>query len=428
MEFRRSGQGGERRRKVLLEESSSDLSAARDAAAQPNKASKSDAIAKAYALAAVEVSETRVADLLPTRVYGICVLLLCGLTAIAGVELLYTFLPDWLAKFGAAGASALDVSARGSLCGWLSSVLLGMCAVLAVMVYIIRRHKMDDYRGRYRLWLWAAAGLMLASIDAIAGLRGIVDVVAVYFSRMRLVNQPTGWSMTAIALFGGLLGVRVLIDLWRSRAATAMLLLAGLGYAGAAALIAFPPRLTPMLAAISLSVSVLVSHLVLCGALMLYARHVLLEARGLISVKKKEKAKPKAKKATRETKDGKKIKIDAAHSQPATKMKTTDVDAKPAAAAASSSPASSKPGASVSVATTTSPPAAKSGPLSGLLGKKADYAPKASSGTATATKGAEKDHDEHGPLEGTARWHALPKHERKRLVKLRRKAMVEDDE
>jgi hypothetical protein len=61
------------------------------------------------------------------------------------------------------------------------------------------------------------------------------------------------------------------------------------------------------------------------------------------------------------------------------------------------------------------------------MGKKADYANKSSTATATASKSAEKDHDEHGPLEGTAKWHALPKHERKRLVKLRRKQLVEDE-
>ena len=40
--------------------------------------------------------------------------------------------------------------------------MLGSSSLTALLVYVIRRHKMDDYRGRYRLWLWCAAALLIA--------------------------------------------------------------------------------------------------------------------------------------------------------------------------------------------------------------------------------------------------------------------------
>ena len=36
---------------------------------------------------------------------------------------------------------------------WLTLILAGLAAVL---VYTVRRYKTDDYRGYYRIWLWAA--------------------------------------------------------------------------------------------------------------------------------------------------------------------------------------------------------------------------------------------------------------------------------
>ena len=35
----------------------------------------------------------------------------------------------------------------------------------AVLIYTLRRHRLDDYGGRYRLWLWAAACWFVMSMD-----------------------------------------------------------------------------------------------------------------------------------------------------------------------------------------------------------------------------------------------------------------------
>ena len=69
------------------------------------------------------------------------------LAAIAGLEAAYATI------FHGSGLSsevtaALNLTARGSLAAWFSSVLLSMAAANAVLVYWLRSHKLDDYRGR----------------------------------------------------------------------------------------------------------------------------------------------------------------------------------------------------------------------------------------------------------------------------------------
>ena len=192
MQFRRSGQRDQRRRKVFRDEASPE---AENSPTPTNKTGKSDAIAKAYSKAAVEETETRVADLIPTRPLGVCVLFLLGLTAIAGVQALHTFVADWSPVLGDSAASTFDVAARGSLNGWLSSLLLGIAAVLSTLIYVIRRHKMDDYGGRYRMWLWTAAGLTLLSINTIAGLHRAFDGLVVFLAGKTLLEFVPGWSL-----------------------------------------------------------------------------------------------------------------------------------------------------------------------------------------------------------------------------------------
>lgn len=386
MQFRRSGQRDQRRRKVLQ----GDPSAEADGAPVPtntNKTGKSDAIAKAYAAAAVEETETRIADLIPTRPLGLCVLFLLGLTAIAAVQALYTYTSDWGEVLGGDAVAAFDLAQRGGLNAWLSSLLLGVAATVSALIYLIRRHKMDDYRGRYRLWLWAAAGLVLASINAVAGLHGAFDALVVHLAGRALLAHAAGWSLIGISLVGSVLGLRMLFDMWRSRGSSAAFLLAGMTYAGAAALVVLRPlpagaMFTTMLTSLTLSVA----HLMLALALLVYARRVLLEARGVLKVKKKvPKAKPQAKQksepsATRQGKktSDRKMKFDPPHRSGGDRPQR---DEQPANRGA----------------------------------------PNSASTSSTAETAHQAEADKHGPAEGSPEWNRLSKSQRRRIKKLRRR-------
>lgn len=55
------------------------------------------------------------------------------------------------------------------LTAWLASSLFIASALVAFQIFLVRRHRRDDYRGHYSLWLWTTAFLLLASADAATG-------------------------------------------------------------------------------------------------------------------------------------------------------------------------------------------------------------------------------------------------------------------
>ena len=397
MQFRRSGQRDERRRRVLRDDPSDGKSGDADAV---NKTGKTDAVARAYSRAAVAETETRVADLIPVRPGAVAMLALLGLAAAVGVETLYVMSIDWKASMSADSLAALDVAAKGSLAGWFSSLLLGLSAVAASLVYIIRRYKVDDYGGRYRLWLWAAGLLALASVDAGTNLH--LALAAGWTKATGFVLGPdgAGWWMLSLAVVYGAMGLRAAIDMRRSRGAVAALIAGAAAYAVAGFLIWTRPLLDPMLSAMAGSSCSLIAHLALLLSMGLFARYVLLDARGLLPVRpnrRRRKQKPVPKDGAETKAAGeKKLRVDPPLNKTTRRKRRTDVDGKPTA--------QSKAAKTKTAAKTTSAKA------------------KTSSPAAEADDDAETASDEHGPLEGSPEWLKLNKSERRRVKKLRRRA------
>ena len=85
---------------------------------------------------------------------------------------------------GARAASRLG-SPR-SCCSWRPSTCL--------LIYSIRRHRIDDFRGRYRVWLAAAVACVVLSADSVAGLH---DALA------QSLSHHTGWTALRAAPSGG---------------------------------------------------------------------------------------------------------------------------------------------------------------------------------------------------------------------------------
>ena len=119
----------------------------------------------------------RLLDLVPRRLLVLTLLLLAGPASSPGLEAAYV----WMLERAAAGSqvlAAFDIAAKGSLACWFSSLTLLAASVTALLVYTVRRHRTDDYQGRYRVWLWAAGCWFLLATDQAASLReGFRDVM-----------------------------------------------------------------------------------------------------------------------------------------------------------------------------------------------------------------------------------------------------------
>jgi hypothetical protein len=100
--------------------------------------------------------QLRLLDLIPRRWVVLLGLLLAGVGLLAGLEFAYVWMLDRVAA-GGAPLVTLDLAAKGSLGCWFSSLMLLAASATAILVYTVRRNRVDDYQGRYRIWLWAAA-------------------------------------------------------------------------------------------------------------------------------------------------------------------------------------------------------------------------------------------------------------------------------
>lgn len=107
----------------------------------------------------------------------------------------------------------LDVRSRVGLAGWINVQLWLVTAILCGMTFQIRKHRLDDYRAHYRVWLWLALASLLASIEAGTGLTQVLAASVERFGRLNF-----GWSgrtlvEISIATAVGMLALRICSEL-----------------------------------------------------------------------------------------------------------------------------------------------------------------------------------------------------------------------
>lgn len=107
----------------------------------------------------------------------------------------------------------LDVRSRVGLAGWVNIQLWLLTSMICGMVFQIRKHRLDDYRAHYRIWLWLAFASILASIEAGTGLTQVVAASLEKFGRVNF-----GWSgrtllEISLATGVGLLALRICTEL-----------------------------------------------------------------------------------------------------------------------------------------------------------------------------------------------------------------------
>lgn len=300
MDFRRSAQLDDRRRRVLMEE----VTAPADGENVPAAPSTRRQV-RAYPDGVLDQRQPRITDLVPLRPFWMAVLLLTLLTGVAAIETLYicwrtTPVPARTADAVALDSrlmSAIDLSSRGNLASWYSALLLAAGACGAALVFSIRCHRVDDYRGRYRVWLWSIAALLWGSLDAGTGIHESIGGAMAYAASAPQLADVC-WLSLYLVVFGAL-AIRLGIETWHAVGSFSTLSIAAVLYlvAGMTAVgwLPLPGYVVANVLGTSLT---MLAHVTLLAGLVLYARHVHLDAQGKLPLRLQTQG-PKPKRKSR---------------------------------------------------------------------------------------------------------------------------------
>jgi len=92
-----------------------------------------------------------------------------------------------------AAAACIDPVAVSSLQAWLAQVWLTVAAGTALIVRLMRRHRRDDYQGRYRAWGWLAVLLLLTACAGVVPLGTLVGAVVTESTGIAFGPAGLGW-------------------------------------------------------------------------------------------------------------------------------------------------------------------------------------------------------------------------------------------
>jgi hypothetical protein len=257
-----------RRRRVLLE----STSMAEPDDRQPSSRRRQR---RTYADEALKENQLRLCDLIPKAWWTILLFLLvpCGmLFGIAQGYLHFHQQEDIV-------AATFALNGSGNLASWFASLLLLLAGVGSLQVYLLRRHKLDDYRGRYKVWLVVAGWCAIASLDASSGLHRLLELAARRMPTAGIFSSADGWWLLIAAVLSGILGLRLVVEMRRTIPSLVFMSLALIGYGSLLAQqlgwVVFPATIdTSLLSAMIL----LGSHVAVSMSIWMYARYCFFSA------------------------------------------------------------------------------------------------------------------------------------------------------
>lgn len=253
-----------------------------------------------YTPAARPENQPYITDLVPSRYLAIVLNLMCGLVIVLGLEIAHTWTPQLASFAGSEVIGPLDLSAVGSIAHWFGSLIWSICAALAIMIYTLRRHRVDDYRGRYRIWLLASAVAILCSVHETASLTLLGEnLVSLLTHRWWLSAVAWWWWVSLVAL--GAVAIRLGFEMQGCRLACVSLALAAVSLVGASLLHRNWLWHGQETSRVMLGAGALmVGDLLTFTSLSLYARYILLDASGLLpAMSVRPKRRRKAARATK---------------------------------------------------------------------------------------------------------------------------------
>jgi hypothetical protein len=328
MGLRRVAAGDQRRRRVLIEESLNLVGeAAESDRERPPVARLALAEGTSYSEAASLECQSPSVIVLASRPFTLTVAALSALVLLVGLLAAYAQWGLWPQGSLPALLLALDLQRPGSLAGWIGSLLLVAAAFQSFQIYRLRRHKTDDYRGRYRVWAWIPLVLLAMAAGQATGVhRDLIGLTGALLAPKTGSVHAATWPLLA-AVSWLVVAVRLGLEIRVSRWATAFLAMATFGYAAGLVIAQIPVQpISQMLIVLGSSAFRLTSHLGVLVSVLVFGRHVYLDSQGLLPARtaKPRRIKSQVRDAVAETKKPRrKTADDSDKAQPVEKTETT---------------------------------------------------------------------------------------------------------
>lgn len=243
----------------------------------------------------------RTSDLIPTRFVSLALIASGSIAAIGLINVL-----DWLSAKQFRGADdslrrAFSLASPTGLANWMVTLTWFLSGLFCLQNYVMRRHRRDDYRGTYRVWIVFATVCVFCSIQSVVP----VDRVAAMFLSQIVPTSaaaPGQWGNVAIKLLlVVLLFCRLMLEIRESRTALLFGVLCGLLF-GLMMLRDVPGLAT----SIGLDQArwlqdnlYLIGAVVLLNCVIAYSRYVCLDASGLIQHVRRKARKRKSRAGSR---------------------------------------------------------------------------------------------------------------------------------
>jgi len=227
--------------------------------------------------------QPRLTDLVPRHLLSYLLLLLAGLGMVAALELLYAAMPQMAAYTKHGRVAAFEIDSPGSLATWFSALTLELAAGAALVVYLVRRHRADDYHGVYPIWLWAALCWFLMSIDRSAQLHQAFQELMVRVTGVRvLCDGAIWWIVPYFFLLAGV-GLRLAVDMRESPLCLILFtIVGGLGLFSLAVRLDWYLSGQGLQQQMAASAAELSADWLLLVTMLCHARHVIRDAQGLV--------------------------------------------------------------------------------------------------------------------------------------------------
>ncbi len=179
-------------------------------------------------------------------------------------------------------AEQLTAKVSAGLIAWTSAVALLVAACYARLVYSLRRHRVDDNRGRYRVWRWSAALAVLLSLNAVLDAHTFIAQGLGFATGWSILANHALWWLVPVSLLGGWLMMKLIIEVSECRAALCTYLLAATSLVVAALANVWSPAWAASYQDSLLRISPLLGDILLMVGTLLFARYVVLDVQGLI--------------------------------------------------------------------------------------------------------------------------------------------------